>query len=240
MNRRLLVVVLLFATAIVIGWTYLTYTLEDFKTGASIVLEPFEHHDKAVTALFTLVLAISTVGLWVATFFVWRSGEKQIDLARQNATRQLRAYLSLTKFRVTGTRFAVGDRPALSWQLENNGLTPAYDVVIKIDAVIVPADFVCSNENVTSVFAPFMLDPRKHVGQDYTFEPLTAEQAEGLRTGKLRIIVYGQVDYRDAFDNLRIRSFRLVSDEEVNFGSGPTAEFYLGYHSSSGGNDEKK
>jgi hypothetical protein len=36
-------------------------------------------------ALFTLVLAVSTVGLWVATIFLYRAGEKQIAIAGQSA-----------------------------------------------------------------------------------------------------------------------------------------------------------
>src|SRR6266566_4417332 len=36
-------------------------------------------------AFFTFVLAVSTIGLWVATVFLYRAGEKQIGVARDAA-----------------------------------------------------------------------------------------------------------------------------------------------------------
>src|SRR5882672_3875935 len=39
-------------------------------------------------ALFTLVLAVSTVGLWVATIALYRAGERQLALTTKTANRQ--------------------------------------------------------------------------------------------------------------------------------------------------------
>jgi hypothetical protein len=39
-------------------------------------------------ALFTLILAFSTVGLWVATISLYRAGERQLKLAKETSDRQ--------------------------------------------------------------------------------------------------------------------------------------------------------
>jgi hypothetical protein len=41
-----------------------------------------DDNDKAVVAAFTIVLALSTIGLWLATNKLWEAGERQ--LARQD------------------------------------------------------------------------------------------------------------------------------------------------------------
>jgi hypothetical protein len=52
-----------------------------FHTGAALVFERvdsfLEHHDKSVVGGFTIVLAISTIGLWLATNKLWVAGERQ-------------------------------------------------------------------------------------------------------------------------------------------------------------------
>jgi Domain of unknown function (DUF6471) len=54
-----------------------------FRTGVIVGLNALdgflERHDKSVVGAFTIVLAISTIGLWLATNNLWRAGEKQIE-----------------------------------------------------------------------------------------------------------------------------------------------------------------
>ena len=42
-------------------------------------------HNGAVTALFTIVLAISTIGLWSATKKLYDAGERQLEITREAA-----------------------------------------------------------------------------------------------------------------------------------------------------------
>jgi len=49
----------------------------------------FEDHGEAVTAAFTIVLAISTIGLWVSTRDLWTAGENQIALIKENVDKEL-------------------------------------------------------------------------------------------------------------------------------------------------------
>jgi hypothetical protein len=52
-----------------------------FHAGVVAALEAIdgmlESHDKSVVAGFTVVLALSTIGLWLATRKLWEAGEKQ-------------------------------------------------------------------------------------------------------------------------------------------------------------------
>jgi hypothetical protein len=47
-----------------------------------------DDHNGAVTAVFTVVLAISTIGLWVATRKLWDAGERQLKLATDTSAAQ--------------------------------------------------------------------------------------------------------------------------------------------------------
>lgn len=47
-----------------------------------------EQHDKSIVALFTIVLAVSTIGLWLSTAKLWRAGERQMELIAANNAQQ--------------------------------------------------------------------------------------------------------------------------------------------------------
>jgi hypothetical protein len=65
-----------------------------FHVGAALALEKTDHwlerHDKSVIGTFTIVLAISTIGLWLATNKLWAAGEKQFGLLSETAAAQSR------------------------------------------------------------------------------------------------------------------------------------------------------
>jgi hypothetical protein len=50
----------------------------------------FEDHSEAVTAAFTIVLAVSTIGLWLSTYRLWQAGDTQILTSRKIAGVQAR------------------------------------------------------------------------------------------------------------------------------------------------------
>ncbi|WP_409188353.1 hypothetical protein [Bradyrhizobium sp. RDM4] len=49
-----------------------------------------ERHDKSVVGGFTIILAISTIGLWFATNSLYRAGEKQLEFLRESSVAQSR------------------------------------------------------------------------------------------------------------------------------------------------------
>ncbi len=65
-----------------------------FHAGSEIILARLDtfigSHDKSIVAAFTVVLAISTIGLWFATLRLWEAGERQLELASDSASKQTR------------------------------------------------------------------------------------------------------------------------------------------------------
>jgi hypothetical protein len=55
-----------------------------FQTVNSVL----ERHDKSVVGGFTVVLALSTIGLWLATNKLWKAGERQLELLRSTSLAQ--------------------------------------------------------------------------------------------------------------------------------------------------------
>src|SRR6266852_2159167 len=66
--------------------TFLAGTLLTFERGVDWIKH--DDNDKAVVAGFTVVLAISTIGLWLATIKLWKAGEAQRLLAEDTAERR--------------------------------------------------------------------------------------------------------------------------------------------------------
>ena len=63
-----------------------------FGAGSVVLLARLDHfiesHDKSIVAGFTVVLAISTIGLWLATMRLWRAGERQMELIAASGKQQ--------------------------------------------------------------------------------------------------------------------------------------------------------
>src|SRR5262249_22617805 len=85
-------------------------------------------------ALFTLVLALSTVGLWTATISLYRAGEKQRSLSERTAERQLRAYVHV----VDVTLIHANDQYSPNFRItfQNFGQTPAYEMSNRCSCVL--------------------------------------------------------------------------------------------------------
>ncbi|MCC8957364.1 hypothetical protein H8B02_29185 [Bradyrhizobium sp. Pear77] len=63
-----------------------------FHTGVIAAIDSLdgflERHDKSVVGGFTIVLAISTIGLWLATNSLYRAGERQLEFLRESSDAQ--------------------------------------------------------------------------------------------------------------------------------------------------------
>ena len=195
--------------------------------------EFFDKHSEAVTALFTIVLAISTIGLWSATRRLWLSGEKQIrfaqaaataatlsasaaqasvDEARKTAQAQLRAYITITKHKALHYRLWVGHVIVPCFTIKNRGQTHAHDVRVTIMArydspVAAKTLKLASNPSPTFTLAP---------GEKSTFTadlPSLDEQLiADLENGTKVLILLGEVLYTDAFGFERMTRMRASSN----------------------------
>jgi hypothetical protein len=116
-----------------------------FDAGIALVFEKtdlfLETHDKSVVGAFTIVLAISTIGLWLATNKLWVAGERQLRLSgysaavseravgvtREIGEAQVRAYVRIKSANI----YFIGKDglPLIEIVAVNSGQSPALDFV---------------------------------------------------------------------------------------------------------------
>jgi hypothetical protein len=187
-----------------------------FHMGAALVFERvdafLEHHDKSVVGGFTIVLAVSTIGLWLATNKLWRAGEVQKLLAEDTAERQLRAYVSVESGLVIkqkgNLRFEF--RPVIV----NNGNTPAKDVRIVSNMGIVPPAVPDSFD----YSLPFQIGgsvsnvgPKQHRFHSMIWQrKVTIGEMRRVVRGDWIFHLYGTVRYLDVFDKERTTNFSFA------------------------------
>lgn len=89
----------------------------------------FEENGEAITALFTAVLAISTIGLWLQTARLARQAERQIETER-------RPWIDVTPRADSDLRFSSDEADVtLAFVARNSGLTPATSVWCRVVAI---------------------------------------------------------------------------------------------------------
>jgi hypothetical protein len=161
-------------------------------------LGDFLHDRKDETLVaFTVILAFSTIFLWVATRDLVSSAEK-------TARRQLRAYISVLNGDVrlvNGEGGIIGVRAQI--KIKNFGQTPAYRSVAWAAVRVLDAettDFSMKKGDIPvswSVMGP---------GAETIVARLAAVDPNDLAViydGTKRIFVWGRVEYIDAFDRKR-------------------------------------
>jgi hypothetical protein len=162
-----------------------------------------DYRDETLTG-FTVVLAFSTIFLWIAT-------RDLVEGAEETARRQLRAYLSMSPKGV-GTARNEERIVRVEWFTKNHGQTPASEIhhIFNFDVLPnpLPAAFVYPPATVSldtnSILAP---------GQDMTtwFDVnrlLTTEEFTEVERNARRFHVWGTTFYRDAFGRQRQMDLR--------------------------------
>jgi hypothetical protein len=205
-------------------------------------------------ALFTFVLASSTIGLWIVT---WRSGARQSDETRQTIVamegserRQLRAYVGVTRI-----EFVVPHLEDLGWNVPNPppdgyiytelvmvtvanfGSTPAYEVRVTVNWQ--PFRPFGSHPAPEYVFVDYVgplaasrsavIDTDQEFRASITIADLTAFREAESRTSSL--YVYGSILYTDVYGRRWNRTYCLVYEPWRRDG-----ERFIPYPN--GGNDE--
>jgi hypothetical protein len=104
--------------------TFFAGTLLSFERGFEWVKR--DDNDKAVVAGFTVVLAISTIGLWLATNRLWSAGERQLELLAKTAASQSRDMQASVKVATRSAEVAertmiLNDRPWVAVDIELAG-----------------------------------------------------------------------------------------------------------------------
>jgi hypothetical protein len=181
--------------------TFLAGTLLSFERGAEILKR--NDNEKAVVAGFTIVLAISTIGLWLATNRLWAAGERQLVHLGDTAERQLRAYIGIDN--VIMTEVEEGKKPKLSLRVRNYGQTPAYRLCNWGAAVVAATTPLKSSFQTKDYSGKMVLDPDGVITSRFEKnEPLTPEEFQAIRSGSVKLYWLVRYKYRDAFKQKRI------------------------------------
>jgi hypothetical protein len=199
-----------------------------FLPGSLILLGRADHFiesdDKSIVAGFTIVLAFSTIGLWLATVGLqrstnrlWDAGERQLKLTRKTSRRQLRAYIHVTRVEVRDFL----NIAEYFIQYENRGQTPAYKIevsnCIALETVPVRSDLFDRQLEFSRHGA---LGPG---GQTHFKKPgprqLTAAELADLANGSLAVWVFGKIRYVDAFGKSHTTTYRNLITRDAPLSS---------------------
>ena len=174
-------------------------------------------------AMFTLVLAVSTIGLWVATLWLYLGGEKHSE-------RQLRAYIVAT-VQADIQNFNAAARPLVILGFVNAGQTPAHDVRVFTSCAV--AKFPLNGppkppEELGPGHSEGVIGPQGtfHIRQK-SHEVVTVEEHRAVQKGAAAFYVYGEVFYRDAFKRqLHTRFCHFYHGEAAKNINGPLASYH--------------
>jgi len=168
--------------------------------GIARIFEFVREHNAEVVALSTAIMGVFTVILSIATVSLWLSG-------RAHTRQELRAYVFLRDIQLIGSDSVIA-------YVRNWGKTPAYDFRLVCTLTLADSD--------TTEFRPNPTPPGQQSistlgpGQEQEClrpfaKPLTEDQFAMIAKDKLRIFVFGRFDYTDAFGKVRFTNFRYFS-----------------------------
>jgi hypothetical protein len=159
-------------------------------------------------ALFTLLLVIATIFLWIAAL-------RTLKHSRESAERQLRAYICLYGGSIR--LLQVGQQAFFEGYvtLKNFGHTPAYDhsCWIRIDvrdASQPPFDIV--GKGLTKA----IIAPDGEANLPVHWGPVSAQDLTDIRIEAKRIFVWGESNYIDAFRKSRYFKFYYWNAKETS------------------------
>ncbi len=166
-----------------------------------------------------LFIAAFTGTLWFSTHLMWKASTSQLRHSENTAQRQLRAYIGIE--RVYIENLVVGQIPRGVIDIKNFGQTPAhrYDVFAYLAWYLKPVDESAlqipeARRSTESSLAPGATGHAyPNLGTEWT-----AELDAGLKGGMLTLYIFGEIHYRDIFDQKRITSFRVYHDVRCNPG----------------------
>jgi hypothetical protein len=165
-------------------------------------------------AIFTFVLAASTIGLWIATILTLRH-------SRETAERQLRAYVLPSGAEILN--MVVGSTPLARVEIKNFGQTPAYDLT-HIHG------FAFLNWPLDEELPP----PKSPIQTSRTFlgpggtgtgvrpadRIFSAGANDDVINRTMAFYVYGEIIYKDAFGRRRTTQYRYFHTGIPGMGPG--------------------
>lgn len=182
----------------------------------SISFEFFDHHGEAVTAIFTVVLASSTILLWWSTRGIYKAGERQISVAR-DAVEAARQSVDISRLSMVASDRAYihyggcnwishpdAADGSIFWSIRslwiNNGNTPSRQARahIRFELLDAPLDpnFAFVLDQADAGF-PTLFPPKAVIGTGYY--RIEGEDLVAVREGRKHFYIWGVVNYHDVF-----------------------------------------
>jgi hypothetical protein len=162
------------------------------------------------TAIFTALLFVATLGLWLAT-------RRLVKSAEDTGIRQLRGYVSVSPNAMVFTLAQPLDIHDQSIRIQaickNHGQTPVRNVQFRYEVQVLPHPLVERYQfrearrihSANDALAPSAQTESMFLRD----QPLTVEELTNIRNDTARIYWWGVATYRDVFDRERLDLTRL-------------------------------
>jgi hypothetical protein len=159
------------------------------------VVRDYEKEAVVFTGLFTVILALATIALFLAT-------RGLVKEAEDTSERQLRAYVGISNNEVINYT-PDGLNPRIVLQVKNFGQTPATNLQYWANASF--------ERHPNRPFRPekIVLWPGDVFTPTIPMSP-SAEDVEALKNERKMLHVYGKIEYTDAFRKQRRTTFHLI------------------------------
>lgn len=158
---------------------------------------------EAITAAGTIALAFLTLVLAIGTLFLWLATRRLVRGSEKTAERQLRAYVfpfhnKIEKFDTS---------PLVNVGFKNSGQTPAYDVTVWTVVGIAAYPFANKPEQPINIQKS---QKSGHIGPGAEMHTIcklgrsvTTSETTAVTAGTAALYVYGELTYQDAFGKPR-------------------------------------
>jgi hypothetical protein len=162
-------------------------------------------------AMFTLVLALSTIGLWMATIGLYKSGQNQLRLTREAEKRELRAYIGHHSIHfenalaIKNGKEIIAPLGPVKYFDWNYGRTPALNVemFVRTELGRAPEKLLSELEDADRQNVVQIVHPGQNLGR--IVSRYTPDQT---------FFMYGYVDYDDIFNDRWRHRFAFSYDPE--------------------------
>ncbi|WP_068877500.1 MULTISPECIES: hypothetical protein [unclassified Phenylobacterium] len=191
--------------------------------GAILVVAANLPKPSSVSDWLTIVLALAAVGQIVIAGLSLQSlrhaqvaadaALKSLAASRENAQRQLRAYVAVKSFE--SLDFEAGKPLRVRVNYANTGQTPAHE--LSVDTLVGVYDADAAVAFPTQAAHPPERGSVAHLGAQSEIaqtsrmdRALTVDEMEAMKAGRLKIVCCGRISYRDVFDEAQHTDFHAT------------------------------
>jgi hypothetical protein len=171
---------------------------------------PIDWTPEAITAAATSTLALLTLVLALGTLFLWLATRGLVRESKNTACRQLRAYIAIDSA-ILESSLSAGKMVTVTIGVKNFGQTPAYKCSGSVNCAILDFEGDKPQDLPDDLDTEFIgvIQPGACLEKSRIRPAISAEEVSGLNAGTKAIWLFGQYTYAVAFDMpLRTTKFR--------------------------------